>query len=238
MNTSSIATPGERDALAIIRLAETRRANRLREHALRIIRRVIYTIEYPRYSDIDPITLSLTDKREAEGAGMLALAEIGFFGPGKHVVKKADFRAVRNAINGRDCLRLRCKREVMETETQSLLSCAERVSLSAYTSARANPSRNNAKNARAVMRILRAAHGADESRKRDASFRSQREFFLSLVKHAAGKGERSLAPEAFRKRQERFLDYLRAGAQALMARPLAPSDADSITRALASRAFA
>lgn len=226
----------ESEAVSLVKRLESRRIDRLTRDALRVTRYVIKRLEFPKYGD--PVTISATDRMDCEAAGMAAITESGFFDHGNGIITEEHFKAVRNAIAGKAGLRLRCRWEIQEDDGNSLLSMAERFSLSAYQGKRKNPSRNNTKSARAIMRVLRAAQTADKGRKSLCNFKSQRDFFLSCLAISNGNGSRAMSPDTFRKRKERFLDYLAQGAQELKKPSLSPEVSNSIISALASRALA
>lgn len=202
------------------------------ETAERVIRAVIKRIEWPRHGA--PVTLSATDKADAMGAGMLACVQANFFHHGMMGLRV--IRAIRNAIQGPECLRMR---RTWEGLTDSPADVAAQVGfMTEFEDTRRTLAQGQRDMAREIMRTLRAARGADKSRKADASFRSQRGFFLTVLGELTGKGARAMTPEAFRQRAKRFLDYLSDGAAALRSHRTPPRLDLEILRALELRALA
>jgi hypothetical protein len=202
------------------------------ESAERVISAVIRRIEWPRHGS--PVTLSATDKADAMAAGMLACVQARFFDHG--IMGIRILRAIRNAIQGPECLRMR---RTWEGLTDSPADVAAQVGfITEFEETRRTLAQGQRDMAREIMRTLRAAFTADGGRQRIGNFRSQRGFFLTVLGELTGKGARAMTPEAFRQRARRFLDYLSDGAEALRAKRTPPRLDLEILRALELRALA
>lgn len=240
MNTPQ-TTPLESAALSLVAKLENRRISRLPAIAERLTKYVIRRLENPKYGD-PPAPFSATDKADALAAGIAACASAGFFESGE--VSHELFRKIRNAIAGRDCLRMRCKSEVTSEDFQEIAS--QCTALAFASDATASDSLNDVRRlvskeqtlkGREVMRCLRAAKANDKSRKREASFKSNRDFFLLTLANMTGKGKaREIGAGAFDTRKSRFLDYLASGSAAIRAKREIPLKLGAeIMQALASR---
>jgi hypothetical protein len=201
--------------------------------AERLIKSVIRRVEFPKYGD--PFPLSPTDKMDAEAAGFAACVESGFFEHG--FATPAIFKAIRNAINSRACLRLRC---TWEYGTDDAAGVAAKVGFcTEFEEFEKRLSASQRDMAKEIMRTLRAAFSCDESRKAVSAFRSQRDFFLIVLGHLTERTGRAMTSGTFDTRKSRFMDYLAKGAQALRAnRQAPPSLAAEIMQALSDRALA
>lgn len=202
------------------------------ETAERIIRAVIKRIEWPRHGA--PVALSKTDKADAMGAGMLACVQAGFFRHG--IMGLRIIRAVRNAIQGPECLRMRRTWEGLTDDPAQVAAQAGFITEVEDVSRTLTQGQRDV--AREIMRTLRAARQSDKGRKRDSSFRSQRGFFFVILGEMTGRTPRDMTPDNFRQRTHRFLDYLAQGASALRGRRTPPNLAQEIMSALATRALA
>ncbi len=197
----------------------------------RLIQSVIRRIEFPKYGDAFP--LSATDKADAQAAGFKACVETGFFEHGFATVNV--FKGIRNAIQSRDCLRLRCHWEYA-TGNDYLEKSLGMVATDTFEP-RLTPYQRGA--AKEVMRTLRAAMACDESRKAVSAFKSQRDFFLIVLGCITEKTPRGMNSGTFDTRKSRFLDYLAKGTKHLRTTRQAPPDlAGEIMQALADRALA
>lgn len=214
--------------------------------AERIIATVLRKIRFPRKGE--PVFISETDEADATAAGFLALTEAGFFTDGKF--SRDLYKAVRNAISGPECLRLRRNWEptvsAMGEDFQRVMAKAESASRVIGFAAGSDSWNTRLREshrdmAREIMRTLRAARESDQSRKRECNFQSHRGFFFILIgelNHSSKYG-RELDQQAFRQRAKRFLDYLADGAKTLRAKPFHGRDvAKEITAALQSLTLA
>lgn len=214
------------------------------ETAERVIRAVIKRIEWPRHGA--PVTLSATDKADAMGAGMLACVRANFFHHG--IMSLAIVKAIRNAIQGPECLRLRRKWEIAAENPAEVAAqvgfatefepIGERLDPSGRWVATRRLSSAQKSMAKEIIRTLRAAHEADQSRQKAGNFKSQRAFFLTVLGELTGRGARAMSPQAFIDRRRRFLQYLADGAEALRAKRTPPRLDLEILRALEIRALA
>ena len=225
------ATPAEREkclalkAAAKLKKPKTRKdkfvALELRgEVAEKLVGFVLRRIQFPRHGE--PFFLSPTDKADSTQAGLLACVESGFFRHG--IAGLPVIRAIRNAVQGRDCLRMRCQRE---SGTADIAQVAAEVGHSTeFETYGPRLTRPQVEISREMMRVLRASHACDTGKKRKASFSIQRDFFLLIMDsltgkthHAdsSGKLSRVCNPMAFAKRKAVFTAYLARGDDSLRA---------------------
>ncbi len=202
------------------------------ETASRLVGFVIKRIELPRFGE--PFPLSHTDKADATQAGILAVHESGFFRHGFAGI--AVIRAIRNAIQGRQCLRLRCKSELISDKIEELADAAGFITEEETVSNRLRKSQ--VESSREIMRTLRAARDCDTSRKAAASFKSQRGMFLLTLGILTGKTPREISTGAFDTRKSRILDYLAIGAESLRANRKPANLGAEIMQALEIRGLA
>ena len=202
------------------------------ETAERVIRAVIRRIEWPRHGA--PLTLSATDKADATGAGMLACVQTGFFRHG--LMSLRIVRAVRNAIQGPACLRLRRNWEGLTADPSQVAAEVGFITEEETVSRALTQGQRDV--AREIMRTLRAAREADAGRQREGNFRSQRSFFLTIMGEMTGRTPRCMSADAFYQRTRRFLEYLASGAAVLRGRRTPPDLAREIMQALELRALA
>lgn len=202
------------------------------ETAERVIRAVIRRIEWPRHGA--PITLSYTDKADAMGAGMQACVQARFFDHG--IMSLRVIRAIRNRIQGPECLRMR---RTWEALTDSPADVAAQTGfMTEYEEAGPRLTLAQRDMAREIMRTLRAARSADASRKREAAFRSHRFFFFIVLGQLTERTTRAMTQDAFWKCAQRFRDYLADGAAHLRAHREPVNLGEHIMDALAANAFA
>ncbi len=200
------------------------------ETANKLVAFTIRRIEFPKHGE--PFPLSYTDRSDATQAGMMACVETGFFDSGK--ITLSTFKDIRNAIQSRDCLRLRCNREIATEKIDEIAGATpEKIG---------NRQRKCQRDlCRRVMTILRASFDTSGNRKRESTFKTRRRFFLGLMN--LDKKPQVLSPEKRRDHERDFLDYLRQGA-AIMRLSRKPCEkpvanlADSIMQALELRGTA
>jgi len=201
------------------------------ETATRLVDFVIRRIEFPKYGE--PFKLSATDKDDARAAGISACVQSGFFEHGLATAKV--IKDIRNAINGRACLRLRA---TWEYGTDDAATVAAKVGFSTEYEEighRLTPAQRDM--AKEIMRTLRATLAADPGRKAQAAFRGNRDFFLLVLGHLTGRTGRVMQSCTFDTRKSRFLDYLAKGAKLLRANRKPPNLAGEILASLAARAL-
>ena len=179
------------------------------ETAEKITRYVIRRIEFPRHGE--PFPLSPTDRNDALQAGLTACVESGFFRHGIASLKV--LKSIRNSIQGKACLRMRCMREKpcddMETLADEIgFAPSEEIFTSRLRKSQVDMTRE-------VFRVLRASRDADKTRKKPAKFKFHRDFFLLVLGFLTGKNPRVCTPNTFDKRAERFKTYLARGADFL-----------------------
>jgi hypothetical protein len=207
--------------IPVIRNEETGRM----EAANRMISLIIRRIEFPKKGF--QFVFSPTDREDARAAGMLACVEFGFFDHGNGGI--ALLKKIRSAIQGRDCLRLRCTWETGTATPEKVAESVGFVTSEEIVGARLKP--RQVKRARAIMQTLRHALASDGSRKARQNFRSNRDFFLITLSLLTGKSPRSMSANNFSKRKTIFLDYLEKGEKSAP-RPPEKSLVDEIRIAL------
>jgi hypothetical protein len=181
------------------------------EVASKLVGFVIKRIQFPRNGE--PFTLSPTDKADATQAGLTACVESGFFRHG--IAGLPVIRAIRNAIQGRTCLRMRCNREI---GTGDIALVAAEIGHSTEFEIYGNRlTRSQVDMSREVMRVLRTSKACDPSREKSGMFKTQRNFFLLIMDSLTGKTHKADAignlrrvcnPNALAKRKEHFIGYL------------------------------
>ena len=175
---------------------------------------ILKRIQNPKNGE--PFFLSPTDKDDATQAGFFACVESGFFESGN--VTRGTFKAIRNAMQARDCLRLRCQREIatpdIETVSDAAGNTTEFRTFSKLTKAQVRISRE-------MFRVLNGAKRDDKTRKSAANYKTNSRFFLYLLtdmtKKTNFKGLRVVCASSLRSRMKRFIAYLEKGHLALSA---------------------
>jgi len=198
------------------KVAKFRRKNHLRKDgwiepenrmtvAEKLCKYRIRRIELPKFGA--PVSLSLADKDDALQAGLMACVETGFFEHG--LVTRDVTKAIRRAMESRDCLRRDCIREI-GTSSPELVAAA--VGFTTEEETISHRLTNGQKEAfRALMADLRTARKIDASRKADSAFRGHRDFLLETLGHLTGRTARSRSGNSFAKRAQRFTDYVKTG---------------------------
>jgi len=212
---------------------------------------ILRRVEFPRHGE--PFPLSPTDRADATQAGLLACLESGFFRNGvtRATLRAKDgelkitypvLKAVRNAIQGKACLRMRCQRETL---TEKIAEIAAEIGFATeyeVFASRLTVSQVDA--AREIMRTLRAAKKVDAGRKAKKSFEIQRDFFLLQVDCMTGKihlpdsktgKSKTVSASGFRDRKAVFIDYLAQGEKFLRATRKPANLGEEIMQALRDR---
>lgn len=213
------------------------------ETARKLVSQVIRRIEYPKYGTPCRLTGCRRSRADAEATGLSVCAEFGFFEHGRTRLGESAHakvlqKEIRNAIQGRTCLRLRCDWEICFSDAGEVLE-ENGYDAPDEEAARLAPALRDI--CREVMRTLRASLDyqlADNRRKARASFRSQRSFFLLVMGHLTGRGTRTMTAGTFDTRKSRFTAYLAIGFRAIEETGgTRPGLAAEITQALAQRVF-
>lgn len=187
-------------------------------------------LEFPKYGTT--VILSHADKDDCKGAGMLAAVQCGFF---EHGNPQPLFKDIRNAINGRTCLRLQFSEVKAASVDKDTMAAAEMGLATEHEEFSSKLSKNQIAATREILRTLRAAKACDPSRKAGSAFKSHREFLFLTLSHITGKMARSITPENYDTRKSRFLDYLAKGAVQLRAERQPVNLGAEIMQALSDR---
>jgi hypothetical protein len=174
---------------------------------------ILKRIQNPKHGET--FFLSQTDKDEATQAGFCACVESGFFAGGK--VTSGTFKAIRNAMQGRDCLRMRCAREIA---TPDIALVSDAAGIVTETRTFSKLAKKQVAIAREVFRVMRKALAIDKSKKALARYKSNSRFFVYSLcgmthKHNY-KGVKTVCAASKRSRITRFISYLQAGNGALL----------------------
>jgi hypothetical protein len=176
--------------------------------ASKLVGFVIKIIQWPRHGG-EYFHLSRTDRDDATQAGLLACVQTGFFETGQ--AKLSTFKAIRNAIQGKTCLRMRCN---LETPTDDITTLSDEAQTPIFkTFSLLTP--EQVLIARETMRVLRASLAKDKTRTSAGNFKKQRRFFLYLLTGLTGKfnhrGLRTVCASGLRTRTASFITYLSRG---------------------------
>lgn len=181
---------------------ETRHAT-----AERLCKHRIRRIEFPKYGE--PFPLSETDKADCLAAGMMACVEANFFEHG-FVTEKLR-KDIRNAMESRDCLRRNCRWETALDDPEKAAEAAGFLCDFEAVSPRLTIQQRDA--ARAIMADLRLARDISDSRKKQAAFITQRDFFLETLGQLTTRTPRSRTAKNFSHRAALFIKYLKSAWQ-------------------------
>jgi hypothetical protein len=174
------------------------------------------TAKVIRTLESNGFTFSATDLEDMRQAAQLALVEIGFYESG--TVDGNTFKAIARAIEGRECMRLNCRWESTHEKFNVLEEMGVFHEFQRGETCQSMKQESTRSALCACWHALRMSCKLSTSRSKRMEYKGHKQFLQqALASTGAIKGDAlpPLNPATYRKRKQRFLSYLQAGAQAM-----------------------